>query len=379
MKTKILISTLVLTLILVIGCSETEDGALGPGSVILQYTVLGHEPLYAGQNILVGNIEYGYEGGYVYVTYNITVGDWVMSESHLWVGDDPSGIPTNKKGNPQIGHFPYKTVHDPTVTTYEYSILYNAASGDDIYVAAHCVVVGGSGGTLDVYSDGLGTETYSAYSGPGGAGWGSGTNPNAPNPRTGTAVPTWIHPNWGIATGEFTIGDWIWEDTGGESNQPGRYWVADPIFGTVCDITEEFNIPGLVINATPIKVTTDNGYKVFINGNPVGSDGLYGDWRNSDLSEEWVHYNEWKFPDDYDVSAYLLEGNNTLYIQCANEFFYPPDPGNSSPGTVESNPGGLIYEMSIYYGEEETAWGDGLEGEWIGPNNWGTYFGFPAP
>jgi hypothetical protein len=373
MKTKILISTLVLTLILVMGCSETEEG-FGPGAAILQYYV-GETLLIAGQNEVVGTVTIDYEGGNLAVTYEITVGDWEISETHLWVGASLATLPTNKKGNPQIGLYPYSMDHDPTVTEYTYNIPSPVGVGEVLYISAHAVVQDPSGtGTLEVCSDG--DETYVAYSGPGTVG-----NPN-PNPygpgnsRAGTTVAAWQHPwwiNYVNPTFATTSATWIWESY--------RPFGADSIYGTVCDITEGFDIPGPVAGPAMLMVTTDNAYEAYVNANMVGSDGTGAGWRTSDLTEPFVStvFDVWSTVESYDVSAYLQEGSNTLLFQCANEYFMPPDYLNTEPGTVILNPGALIYCLQVDYGEmmDETAWGDG--GQILEGGSWAMYFTFEIP
>ena len=101
--------------------------------------------LWAGQNILVGSVEFvKTDDEYFEAIYTLTEG-WTMSESHLYAGDqDPAFMPVNKPGAPKIGKFPYKETHDPAVTTYTYSIptadLSKHPMESGFAIAAHCVV-----------------------------------------------------------------------------------------------------------------------------------------------------------------------------------------------------------------------------------------------
>lgn len=101
--------------------------------------------LWAGQNILVGSVEFvKTDDEYFEAIYTLT-GGWTMSESHLYAGDqDPAFMPVNKPGAPKIGKFPYKETHDPAVTTYTYSIptadLSKHPMESGFAIAAHCVV-----------------------------------------------------------------------------------------------------------------------------------------------------------------------------------------------------------------------------------------------
>jgi hypothetical protein len=101
--------------------------------------------LWAGQDILVGSVEFvKTDDEYFEATYTLT-GGWTMSESHLYAGDqDPEFMPVNKPGAPKIGLFPFTATHDPAVTTYTYSIptadLSKHPMESGFAIAAHCVV-----------------------------------------------------------------------------------------------------------------------------------------------------------------------------------------------------------------------------------------------
>ena len=86
--------------------------------------------LFAGQTIDVGTVCVETDNtvdtsaqcgagatGALIVTYE-TTGDWGLVEVHLAVGDDPSDIPTNNAGNPQIGAFPYSATGLGGATSY---------------------------------------------------------------------------------------------------------------------------------------------------------------------------------------------------------------------------------------------------------------------
>lgn len=70
--------------------------------------------LLAGQTTDAGDVTVSNDDNYIYVTFN-TTGGWVLNETHVYVGE-PSGIPTNSAGNPQIGTFPYNDTHDGETT-----------------------------------------------------------------------------------------------------------------------------------------------------------------------------------------------------------------------------------------------------------------------
>ena len=95
-----------------------------PSPCFEDYTV--HEPIelacdtlfsttfLAGQTIPVGNVSVGVQDDNLLVTFT-TTGDWVMDESHVYVGDCGE-IPLSGGCNPQFGQFPY-TVH-PVIFLY---------------------------------------------------------------------------------------------------------------------------------------------------------------------------------------------------------------------------------------------------------------------
>lgn len=146
MKSKI--TLLFLTTLLVLSCSkEQEPNSQTPITANFELpqiddglngdpTVLYEDYLLAGQNIDAGTITVTLVDGNVVVTYT-TNGDWVIDETHLYVGDI-NNLPTNNNGNPQIGHFPYSGNHNG-----ESQVIYttiNLAPGECVYVAAHAVV-----------------------------------------------------------------------------------------------------------------------------------------------------------------------------------------------------------------------------------------------
>ncbi len=94
--------------------------------------------LIAGQYADSGNVTATEVNGNLDITYN-TEGDWVLVETHLYVGTQ-ADMPANNPGNPRIGQFPYATEHDAGTTTYTYSDLWEIPQGECIWVAAHAVV-----------------------------------------------------------------------------------------------------------------------------------------------------------------------------------------------------------------------------------------------
>jgi len=94
--------------------------------------------LVAGQTINAGTITVSNDADFIYVTYTTTNG-WVLSETHLYVGDC-SLIPVNNPGNPIPGQFPYSGSHS-NITSYTYQVpISRIPPGGCGCIAAHAVV-----------------------------------------------------------------------------------------------------------------------------------------------------------------------------------------------------------------------------------------------
>jgi hypothetical protein len=126
--------------------------------------------LYAGQSIDVGTVCVAVDAsvdtsaqcgegasGAMSVTYT-TEGGWTLVETHLAVGDELSDIPTNKKGNPSIGLFPYAMtgMTGATTQTFVVPLCELGIDGADeacepltAHLAAHAVVKNGEGGATE--------------------------------------------------------------------------------------------------------------------------------------------------------------------------------------------------------------------------------------
>ena len=98
--------------------------------------------MYAGKSEYVGDVSVSCDGTYLYITIS-TIGDWVLTETHLAVATSLEGIPQTKSGNPKVGRFPYKHEDLGGVPSDPYTIALSeigASSGDLLYIAAHAVV-----------------------------------------------------------------------------------------------------------------------------------------------------------------------------------------------------------------------------------------------
>lgn len=144
--------------VLLVGCdasdmtSAIDDGVASKGgtqeAVGTLMSLNGSEPLYAGQNILIGYVSTTDDGADLSVTYNITETGWCMTESHVHVGESLDDFPL-KNGNPPPGQFDYSAEHDPCVTSYTYTIPFAEIGapmpGDDLLIATHADVYGTGG------------------------------------------------------------------------------------------------------------------------------------------------------------------------------------------------------------------------------------------
>lgn len=102
--------------------------------------------LYAGRDQkIAGDVHVWCSGELIYVQYSTDSG-WTISETHLAVATSLDGIPQNKKGNPKIGHFPFKGDHPEgtEIVTYVFDIYdyfpVGGLSGKTLFIAAHAVV-----------------------------------------------------------------------------------------------------------------------------------------------------------------------------------------------------------------------------------------------
>ncbi len=105
--------------------------------------------LYAGQDIEVGYVKITNDAENVYVSFVITEDDWAIYETNVAVEQAVGTIPTNKKGNPVVGHFEYSSEHSG-IEQYTVTAPLSELQGD-IVVAAHAVV---ENIKVDVLADG---------------------------------------------------------------------------------------------------------------------------------------------------------------------------------------------------------------------------------
>ncbi len=295
--------------------------------------------LYADQDIPVGTVTVSNDDTNLYVTYDTTGGDWVMTETHLAVVTDEDEFPTTKKGNPKVGLFPHQREYDliDGVKVDTYTISGTWEGGTILYIAAHAVVVDISSIKTETLVSELDVAVYgplTSYYGLEDEMWGDPPD---------NAVATWVHGSWPSISGA------IWISTNLHTEEP----VANNSWRWFHD---EINIQGYPLAGTVVSATADNAEEVYFNGVLVGSDG--------EVQIPFTDNQEWGTILDYSIIP--QPGLNTL------DFIVRNYAGSSSP---TSNPTGLIYKAIISYYPEESAWAGEEPGKIaFSGNNWATYF-----
>lgn len=95
-------------------------------------------PLHAGKSVEVGTVCAELIETGIRITYT-TMENWKITEAHLWSGQNLVDIPGTRKGNPKIGHFPYKIENDTGISTCSLDIALSELD-TVVYLAAHAQV-----------------------------------------------------------------------------------------------------------------------------------------------------------------------------------------------------------------------------------------------
>jgi hypothetical protein len=152
-----------------------------------------------------------------------------------------------------------------------------------------------------------------------------------------SAAYAWVHGSWWSSLTGYTFdwsnghtntaAQWIWES----------YRPVHPVDGDIVYFQRSFTIPGTPTGAN-VYITCDNGYEVSINGHFLGSAQLLPGWGTGHLTDPYVPPSGWQTVETWTVPAdWLISGTNTLNITGVNE--------QSDGGTVDGNPGGIVYEL----------------------------------
>lgn len=133
----------IMALMLLVGFTGTATDDNGPGDYTCDASVT--YTLYGGQTIDVGEVMVWHDTETLFIRYT-TDGDWWLSETHVFVGDDIDYVPTTgKQNNPKIGQFPYSMDHDPMVQVYTYELDLvddlGWEKGDVFAIMTHAVVM----------------------------------------------------------------------------------------------------------------------------------------------------------------------------------------------------------------------------------------------
>ena len=151
-----LIILIVILGLVLTGCSLLSNISQVPttGQSGMSYLTKGGPtayPLYAGQDILVGEVIVSDDGENLCIQYQLSedaiTGGWLIYETHLDVANSFEGLHTNKSGNPQPGQFPYGDDEPdgveswPEIEPFCISLADISAECDQLlYIAAHAVV-----------------------------------------------------------------------------------------------------------------------------------------------------------------------------------------------------------------------------------------------
>ena len=291
--------------------------------------------LFAGQTTDVGDVFVWNDATNLYVELDLT-GDWCMTESHVAAWGLLAGIPQTN-GNPIPGHFPYGDSYSPCATTDTFTIPL-AGLGTNPYIAVHAKVLHET--AMWAYSDDGNTMVTATSALPAGEVL-PFASVDAWEPYSDTDPSVW---DTGVGVGTFQYADWIWQS----------YRVQTPTVDETATFQRTFSVPGPVAPGSWMKVTTDDAYTASLNGTQVAS-GAHPGWPSVETASPFAP----------------LMGANTLVFVATNSNL-----SNGSGGTIDNNPGGLIYEARInYYDRSESVWAGTAIGTTSFPGkNWATYF-----
>jgi hypothetical protein len=366
------------------------------------------QTLYAGQDIAVGNVSVWNDGDNLYVKYEITDLDWVITETHLYAGKNvpPTAAP---------GQFPYDdddaTLVSDTVVTYAiplddidgYSMQLNkkgkytgvmVADGDpgvepcnDVYIAAHAVVQKCETEPLTLYpeltwqrSSETSVAVYPGY----GAQW---TKTQGFDIALDSSTTVW---DGGTGTGSqyftgySTRSDISWASWECTQNPNGKSLTGTDLrrFQAIFDIPAGYSVTGGTLGSVnpgyeDVIPMNDNIY-IFVNEELVfwgGTISLAGlDPGRTDflgiLRRDTQPQDKSAFPetDGWHMDGAIPAISSSLFIEGANVLDVFAEELWTGGGMHEL---GLTLEGEQTTCETETAWGDGTD---LPSANWAMYF-----
>lgn len=87
----------------------------------------------------IGSVSISESDGSLTVTYEISDEAYEITETHLHVADAVDEIPTNKPGNPRVGHFEHSSEHEEGAASVVH-VVDVAGFGDELVLAAQAKV-----------------------------------------------------------------------------------------------------------------------------------------------------------------------------------------------------------------------------------------------
>jgi len=424
-KALILIPILLLTALIYYGC---EQQITGPEDTFINTRLYDginqqHYPLYAGQDILVGEVLVWEEGDFLKVKFVIDEnlqGIWCIEDTKVAIATSLDGIPQTSKHNPIPGQFPYKHPGLNCVTEDLFSIPLSeigtgAECGQHLFIATHAnvkklvcddangIVYGMQRSTGDVYlidvPSGTASLSFSSVApnptniSPNGLAY-DGVNLRMyyADYRTGTnprPLYMWSYgatPPTETQVGTLAIG----VENAAADFYSGKYYYIASYPGTDDLYEVTFDTDGMVVPGGNVKIAdlAANVHGWTFDGDIAIKDGVLYGWGKCNIHNtyEFFTYNltttAFNLVDvTTEFSLQLAFGENgILYghaavLQSGNYYWYTVNVINgtiSNQKVVTPNNGytdcssGMICELNT-----ETAWGgtSGFDGK-----NWATYF-----
>lgn len=96
--------------------------------------------LYAARDVPIGTVSVDRSGRDLTVTYATDGSEWLLTAAHLHVATDVDGIPTNRGGNPRIGHFARAREPDAATGAIEIEDIAVEDEAERVAIAAHAEV-----------------------------------------------------------------------------------------------------------------------------------------------------------------------------------------------------------------------------------------------
>ena len=304
------------------------------------------------------------DGENLYVKYVVSE-DWFLTLTHLHVAESMAEIP-QKNGNAVPGQFQYAAMNDDPLNKKEWTYtipLGDWVCGDKLYIAAHAVVYSTTGQVADICAlIGSLPETVDFYV----------INPDNPPPFStayfgiiisGESILAGTHPGWCIDT-DHTI-------------DQGPIYTANVYPTDNCPEDPAPVLPeGLVEYPENLDLVNWIINQNFV-GQPSACDGVYtyGDvqraiWALVEDAQSTDGIGPWSQcrVDEIVAAAYANgEGFSPGCGQKIAIILVPTGPIGSVPSQVVF----IEYPMPCTPGDEETAWGYGLE---FPGKNWAMYF-----